>query len=278
MKIMPESTLLHTPPTRSVRAIRVLKRLVSPIYYKWLRFANQFNMIGQLPWVVGALLVLRRPVAFKFVEIGVFKGDNAVRIIRLAQKFKTNIFYIGFDLFENKDEFFKLHPEDRAVYDTIEHPYWEFQSGQHALVKVQNKISSVLPQQNFFLIIGDSTITLPAYRNELTDASVIYIDGCHDYDVVSQDWQNVCWLMESNPDTVVVFDDMLYPGVGRLRMEITRLTDQYRVFHLNENQYIVTSKKLRWKERQLFMVTEGIGLMRDAIRKYKAQCKNKFLK
>ena len=119
-------------------------------------------------------------------EIGVFKGDNAVRIIRLAQRFKTNISYIGFDLFENKDEFFKLHPEDRAVYDTPEHPHWEFQSGQHALMKVQSKISSVLSQDNFALITGDSTITLPAHRKHLTDASIIFIDGCHDYDIVSQ--------------------------------------------------------------------------------------------
>jgi Methyltransferase domain len=257
--------------------MHVLKRLVSPTYYKWLRFANQFKMIGQLPWIVGALLFLRRPRAFKFVEIGVFKGDNAVRIICLAQRFKTNIFYIGFDLFENKDDFFQLHPEDRSVYDTAEHPYWEFESGQHALVKVQSKISSVLSQDNFVLIRGDSTITLPAYRRGLMDASVIYIDGCHDYEIVSQDWQNVCSLMDSNPEMVVVFDDMLYPGVGRLRMEIARLTDQYRVFLLNENQFIVTSKKLRWKERQLFMVTEGIALMRDGIRKSKARCKNKFL-
>src|SRR2546422_6799277 len=36
----------------------------------------------------------------------------------------------------NKDEFFKLHPEDRAMYDTTEYPYWEFQSEQHALAKV----------------------------------------------------------------------------------------------------------------------------------------------
>ena len=274
MKTRPETNLLHAPPTRYLRAMRVLKRLVSPTYYSCLRFADQFKKIGQLPWLIGALLVLRRPVAFKFVEIGVFKGDNAVRIIRLAQRFKTNISYIGFDLFENKDEFFKLHPEDRAVYDTPEHPYWEFQSGQHALMKVQSKISSVLSQDNFALITGDSTITLPAHRKHLTDASMIFIDGCHDYDIVSQDWQNVCSLMDANPDMVVVFDDMLYPGVGRLRMEIARLTDQYRVFLLNYNQFFVTSKNLRWKEWQLFALAEGVALMGDAIRKYRARFAN----
>jgi hypothetical protein len=222
-------------------------------------------MVGTLPWLIRALLVLRRPVAFKFVEIGVFKGDNAVHIIRLAQKCNASIFYVGFDLFENTDEFFKLHPEDRAMYDMPEYPYFEFQSQEHALAKVQNKISSVLSQDHFALIMGDSTVTVPAHRDQLVDAAVIYIDGCHDYDIVSQDWQNVCGLMETNPDMVVVFDDALYPGVGRLKTEIEQLTDDYEVFRLSDNQFCVASKKLRWKERRFFGLVEGVVAVRDAI-------------
>jgi Methyltransferase domain len=249
---------VHIPLTQSLGAMRVLKRLVS------------LKLLEDLPGLISALLVLRRPLAFKFVEIGVFKGDNAVRIIRLAQRFTTNIFYIGFDLFENQDEFYKLHPEERAIYNSPEYPYWEFQSGQHALAEIARKISSVLSQDNFVLIMGDSTITVPAYRERLTDASVIYIDGCHEYDIVSQDWQNVCLLLDANPDLVVIFDDMLSPGVAQLKTEIARLTDQYRVFRLNYNQFFVTSKKLRWKERQLFGLADRVELMRNAIRKYKA--------
>ena len=249
---------MHIPLTPFLWAMRVLKRLVS------------LQLLEDLPGLISALLVLRRPPAFKFVEIGIFKGDNAVRTIRLAQRFTTNIFYIGFDLFENQEEFFKLHPEERTIYDSPEYPYWEFQSGQHALAEIDRKIRSVLPQDNFELIMGDSTITVPAHRERLTDASVIYIDGCHDYDIVSQDWQNVCLLLDANPDIVVVFDDMLSPGVAQLKTEIARLTDQYRVFRLNDNQFFVTSKKLRWKERQLFGLTDRVELMRNAIRKYKA--------
>jgi Methyltransferase domain len=249
---------MHSPLTQALWAMRILKRLVS------------LKLLEDLTGLISALLVLRRPPTFKFVEIGVFKGDNAVRIIRLAQRFTTNTFYIGFDLFENQDEFYQLHPEERAIYDSPEYPYWEFQSGQHALAEIDHKIRSVLSQDKFVLIMGDSTITVPAHRERLTDASVIYIDGCHDYDIVSQDWQNVCLLLDANPDTVVIFDDMLSPGVAQLKTEIARLTNQYRVFRLNDHQFFVTSKKLRWKERQLFWLADRVELMRNAIRKYKA--------
>jgi hypothetical protein len=248
---------VHILLTQSLWAMRVLKRLVS-----------LKKLLEDLPGLISALLVLRRPPAFKFVEIGVFKGDNAVRTIRLAQRFTTNIFYIGFDLFENQDAFYKLHPEEWARYDSPEYSYWEFQSGQHALAEVDRKIRSVLSQDNFVLIIGDSTITLPAHRERLTDATVIYIDGCHDYDIVSQDWQNVCLLLDANPAIVVVFDDMLSPGVARLKTEIARLTDQYRVFRLNYNQFFVTSKKLQWKERQLFGLADRVQRMRNAIAQF----------
>ena len=155
------SSLVPILPMQSLWAMRALKSLVS------------FKLLEDLPGLISALLVRRRPPAFKFVEIGVFKGDNAVRTIRLAQRFTTNIFYIGFDLFEHQDEFYQLHPEERAIYDSPEYPYWEFQSGQHARAEIERKISSVLSQDNFVLIMGDSTSTVPAHRERLTDASVI---------------------------------------------------------------------------------------------------------
>ena len=80
----------------------------------------------------------------------------------------------------------------------------------------------------------------------------------------------MCLLLDANPDIVVVFDDMLSPGVAQLKTEIARLTDQYRVFRLNYNPFFVTSQKLRWKERQLCRLADRVELMRNAIRKYTA--------
>jgi hypothetical protein len=250
--------LLDSATTKHPTAIRVLKSLLSPTYYRCRRFISPLWRVGTLPWYISALLVLRRPASFKFVEIGVFKGDNAVHIINSAKRFTTSIQYVGFDLFENKDEFFELHAEDRAEYDKPEYPYWEFQSGQHSLAKVHSKLSAVLSEADFALIQGDSTITVPAHRERLTDATVIYIDGCHDYDIVSQDWQNVRSLINANPATVVAFDDVLYPGVARLKTEIEQDMDLYRVFPINKYQFFVTSKNLRWRERHLLGLAKGV--------------------
>lgn len=69
--------LLQIVTTKHPTTIRVLKRLLAPIYYRCRLLI--FGGIGTLPWYIAVLLVLRRRSSFKFVEIGVFKGDNAVR-------------------------------------------------------------------------------------------------------------------------------------------------------------------------------------------------------
>jgi len=170
-----------------------------------------------------------------------------------SQSLAANVFYVGFDLFENKDAFFKSHPHDLAQYDMDERPYWEFWSGQHAFDKVRNKISSVLPEGNFYLIEGDSTTTIPTHADKIRNASVIYIDGCHDYDIVAQDWANVVPIFQTNPDLIVVFDDLLYEGVLRLRTEIERLRGQLNLFILNDNQFFVMFKKSSWSGKWLLM-------------------------
>jgi hypothetical protein len=49
---------------------------------------------------------------------------------------------------------------------------------------------------------------------------MIFIDGCHDYEIVSKDWQNISKTMERNSDVVILFDDSTYEGVSVLRREI----------------------------------------------------------
>ena len=49
---------------------------------------------------------------------------------------------------------------------------------------------------------------------------MIYIDGCHDYEIVSRDWQNISQTIAVNSDVVIIFDDSTYEGVSILRREI----------------------------------------------------------
>lgn len=217
---------------------------------------------------VDADFEMRRPKTFKFVEIGVFKGDNACWIIGLLQDFKTSVFYVGFDLFENKDAFFKLHPQDLTRYDTDEYPYWEFRSGQHALNNVKNKICSLLSENQFALIEGDSTVTVPSHLDKIYDATMIYIDACHEYGIVSQDWKNVRLVFESNPNLIVVFDDLLEPGVFQLKNEIEEMMGPYEVLRLNDNQFFVVSKNLCWRDKWILHMAVWLASFRDRISRH----------
>ena len=68
----------------------------------------------------------------------------------------------GFDLFEDIDEFFKGHPEDRQWCDKPDTPYFEFRSGQHSLDSVTAKLSAIQPLDGVALVPGDSTKTVRA--------------------------------------------------------------------------------------------------------------------
>src|SRR5262245_34398832 len=63
-----------------------------------------------LRWLTKKIIWQSNYKPFTFVEIGVFKGDNAVSIIRLVKNFNVEVRYIGFDLFEDIDHFFDSHP------------------------------------------------------------------------------------------------------------------------------------------------------------------------
>jgi len=198
-------------------------------------------------WLAKRIICHNNYRPFKFVEIGVFKGDTAVSIIKLAQKYSVKVEYVGFDLFDDIDKFFESHQTDRAQYDTDEYPYWEFKSGEHALAKVSRKVNSILDKRCVSLIKGDSNITVPTHINDICNANMIYIDGCHDYEIVSRDWQNISQTIGLSSDVVVIFDDSTYEGVAMLRREI-EASAIYKVFTLNHNQIFVvhnTSKFAR---------------------------------
>ena len=201
-----------------------------------------------LSGLVAATIKIRKPQRYKIVEIGVFKGDNAASLIRLVQNRGTETRYVGFDLFEDSDEFLKDHPEDRKWYDNPDYPYWEFRSGQHSFDSVTAKLSAIQSLDRVTLVPGDSTKTVRANYPLIQDADFIYIDGCHDYEVVREDWQSVRPLIRSNPHLVIAFDDATYSGVARVRNEISSTDNAVRVLSLNYNQFFVISRSMPWIE------------------------------
>tara|TARA_R110000824_G_scaffold188658_1_gene370005 strand:+ start:1931 stop:2503 length:573 start_codon:yes stop_codon:yes gene_type:complete len=55
---------------------------------------------------------------------------------------------------------------------------------------------------NFFIVPGDSTITLPQIKDKY---DFIYVDGNHSYSVVKQDLKNIVPLCHK--DTLIIIDD-----------------------------------------------------------------------
>ena len=203
--------------------------------------------MAHLGHLVQHLLNTTKPEKFKFVEVGVFKGDNALEVVSLLisnRIEKENIYYVGFDIFEDLNGFKDEFPEDFSLYDKQEWPYWEYTSGLHTYNQVAMKLSAVLPLPNCRLIKGDSRVEIEKNISLISDASMIYIDGCHDYMVVREDWANTRFILEKNDNLVIAFDDAGYEGVKRVKNEIS-LDGNCKVLDLNDDQFFVVSSKCR---------------------------------
>jgi hypothetical protein len=133
----------------------------------------------------------------------------------------------------------KTYPEDYKQYNLEEYPYFEFKSGSHTYANVVKKLSAVFRAGDYELIPGDTVKTLPGYLAASGSApDMIFIDGCHDYEVVKSDWLNCETLFDKNNKLIIVFDDLTYEGVHALYEELLR-DAKYYVQPLNENQFFV---------------------------------------
>jgi hypothetical protein len=181
-----------------------------------------------------------RKTRFSFLEIGVFKADNALRVLGAVRDYGVTVAYTGFDLFDDIDHLKEHHPGDYEQYTHGGGTYWEFESQGHTYRNVVAKLSAALKTEEYRLIAGDTTQTLPAFvsdRPEKTD--LVFIDGCHDYDVVKSDWQHCETLFDANPGLAIAFDDYTYEGVRAVFEEIAA-SGKYRLVMMNDNQFYLT--------------------------------------
>lgn len=129
---------------------------------------------------------------YRMLEIGVYAGDNAVRMVKHAMnRGRPNVNYYGVDLFEDltpaksKEEMSKakLPPSIKEVRDKIRKVTkgcWVEKGCSFEVIKTHALTN--IPQQD-----------------------VIFIDGGHSLETIYQDWMAIQPLMHEK--TVVVFDD-----------------------------------------------------------------------
>jgi hypothetical protein len=146
---------------------------------------------GEKPFhIVWRELVKLLPNNFKFLEIGVYKGQVLTLISLLSKIYKKNVDFIGVTPLSNYGD--KYSTYDNTSYGKIIEDFFKHFN---------------LPFDiNKNIIIGDSTNeNIKSKIKETGKYDLIYIDGCHDYNCVVSDIN----LMKeiTIKGSYIVFDD-----------------------------------------------------------------------
>ena len=137
-------------------------------------------------------------------EIGTNDGTNAVRLIRRALKYRDDVEYYGFDLFEFLD---------RATF------FQEFAIKAPSLKSVCRYLNrNGIHKKKLFS--GNTMESLPRLKLSLPKMDLVFIDGGHSDETVASDWMNVQHLLHEK--SVVFFDDYPNWGVGPVVDNIDR--------------------------------------------------------
>lgn len=146
----------------------------------------------------------------RLLEIGVWNGQNAIRMINQAKKYHADVEYQGYDLFEDAtdktdaDEFnVKGHNQLRAV---------------QAEIKAATDVSP-------FLIKGNTRETL----SEGMTRDFVFIDGGHSIKTIASDYERV------KKSRVIVLDDFYSPDNTGASPDITKFGCNSLVERLKED-------------------------------------------
>lgn len=137
------------------------------------------------------------------IEVGTNRGDSALRLSREALKHRSKVHFIGFDVFDTKDEDFH-----RRVFNG---------KGSYNRQFVHDRLQSITlehPSFTFELIEGDTSETLHHRRMR---ADFVFIDGDHRHEAIARDYAAVA------ASDVIVFDDFYDPNSARGRELIETL-------------------------------------------------------
>lgn len=116
------------------------------------------------------------------VEIGTWSGHNAVRMIKQAQKYRKNVVYIGYDLFEDATS-----DTDQSELNVKPH---------HNVFDVEATIKKSCPNAEIQLIKGNTRDTLTHIS-----ADLVFIDGGHSLETIASDYERC------KHSKVIIFDD-----------------------------------------------------------------------
>jgi hypothetical protein len=155
---------------------------------------NQLEGCGEVPFSWNwKLLVDEMPLNFRYLEIGVYKGRVLAQVGMLAKRSRKNAILVGITPLASVGDQYSNY-EDIDYKAAIEKNY----------IHVGNKLD------NLHIIKGfsqESTVIQESEKRGPFD--IIFIDGCHDYDIVVKDIYNYTPLLKHG-GFLVMDDASLY--------------------------------------------------------------------
>jgi predicted O-methyltransferase YrrM len=137
------------------------------------------------------------------IEVGTNRGESAMRLSLEALKHRRKVHYIGFDVFDTKDEDFH-----RRVFNG---------KGSYSRQLVHDRLKSISlqhPSFTFELIEGDTSLTL---HHRSMRADFVFIDGDHRIEAIARDYAAVA------KSSMIVFDDFFDPDSAQGRKLIDEM-------------------------------------------------------
>ena len=126
--------------------------------------------------------------AGSILEVGVWNGNRAVKMIAEAQQVSDQVKYYGFDLFEHLDQA-------------------EYEKEVSKKPPTEKEVEALLlpTGAEIHLYPGFTRDTMPVAVKEIEKVDFVFIDGGHSLETIENDWLYTQQVMR--PGTVVIFDD-----------------------------------------------------------------------
>lgn len=129
------------------------------------------------------------------------RPDEIAHLIELTKRPNVSVMEIGFNAGHSAEIFLKNNPTLSLV---------SFDIGCHGYVSMGKQYIDVVFPRRHTLILGNSIFSVPHYISEHPNKKfdVIFVDGCHDYEIARADLQNCMNL--AHKDTIVIMDDTIH--------------------------------------------------------------------
>lgn len=155
-------------------------------------------------------------------------------LIELTNKPNINVMEIGFNAGHSAEIFLKNNKDLTLT---------SFDIGRHNYVTTAKEYIDLTYPNRHNLIFGNSITSVPLYFKDNKDIKfdIIFIDGCHDYEIAKLDMENCFHL--AHKDTIVILDDTMFTKgweqaytFGPTKTWLEHL-EQKKIIELNRKDY-----------------------------------------